>query len=93
MGALSASARIASSARRPILQSVRFAGTTAPNRSILLAETAVLRDRARELQTGFQAGHGFSGRSGINNFLRRSFAHYDENDIREGIARICPLFD
>ena len=54
-------------------------------------DTARLRDRARELHTGFQAGHAFSSEGGLTNFLRLSFAHYDESDIREGIARMRPL--
>ena len=56
-------------------------------------DTARFRDRARELQTGFQPGSVSSSDSGLSNFLRLSFAHYDEDDIREGIARMRPIFD
>jgi len=56
-------------------------------------DTADFRDRARELQTGFQPGSIFSSHGGLGNFLRLSFAHYDEDLIREGIARMRPLFD
>ncbi len=56
-------------------------------------DTAPFRDRARELQTGFEPGSVFSSDSKLGNFLRLSFAHYDEDDIREGIARMRPLFD
>jgi len=56
-------------------------------------DTATFRDRARELQAGFQPGSVFSSDGGLGNFLRLSFAHYDEDDIREGIARIRPIFD
>jgi len=56
-------------------------------------DTAAFRDRARELQTGFQPGSVFSSGGGLGNFLRLSFAHYDEDDIREGIARMRPVFD
>ena len=56
-------------------------------------DTARFRDRARELQTGFEPGSGFSSDGRLSNFLRLSFAHYDEDDIREGIARMRPIFD
>jgi len=56
-------------------------------------DTAALRDRARELQTGFQPGSVFSSDGRLRNFLRLSFAHYDEDDIREGIARMRPAFE
>jgi DNA-binding transcriptional MocR family regulator len=56
-------------------------------------DTARLRDRARELQTGFQPGSVSSSGGRLSNFLRLSFAHYDEDDIREGIARMRPIFD
>ena len=56
-------------------------------------DTAAFRDRARELQTGFQPGSVFSSDGRLGNFLRLSFAHYDEDDIREGIARMRPIFD
>jgi DNA-binding transcriptional MocR family regulator len=56
-------------------------------------DTARLRRRASELRTGFQAGHAFSSDGGLSNFLRLSFAHYDEDDIEEGVARMRPLFD
>lgn len=55
-------------------------------------DTAPLRDKARELETGFQGGAVFSTKGQLSNFLRLSFAHYDEGDIREGIARMWPLF-
>jgi DNA-binding transcriptional MocR family regulator len=56
-------------------------------------DTARFRDRASELQTGFQPGSVSSSEGKLSNFLRLSFAHYDEDDIREGIARMRPIFD
>ena len=56
-------------------------------------DTASLREKARELETGFQGGAVFSTKGQLSNFLRLSFAHYDEDDIRKGIARMRPLFD
>jgi 2-aminoadipate transaminase len=56
-------------------------------------DTALLRDRAGELETGFQPGSVFSSDGKLRNFLRLSFAHYHEDEIREGIARMRPLFD
>jgi len=55
-------------------------------------DTAPLRERARELRTGFQPGSVFSSDGELSNFLRLSFAHYKEDDIRKGIARMRPLF-
>jgi DNA-binding transcriptional MocR family regulator len=56
-------------------------------------DTAPLRERARDLQTGFQAGGVFSSKGALRNCLRLSFAHYGEEDIVEGIKRMRPLFD
>ncbi len=56
-------------------------------------ETALLLDEARKVEAGFQAGNVFSSTGGLRNFMRLSFAHYNEHDIREGVARIRPLFD
>jgi DNA-binding transcriptional MocR family regulator len=55
-------------------------------------DTDTLREKARELETGFQGGAVFSSKGNCSNCLRLSFAHYDEDDIREGIARMRPLF-
>ena len=56
-------------------------------------DTASLREKARELETGFQAGTIFSSRGELCNYLRLSFAHYHEDEILEGVARMRPLFD
>ena len=55
-------------------------------------DTAPLREKAREVQAGFQGGAVFSSQGQLSNCLRLSFAHYGEADIREGIARLRPLF-
>jgi DNA-binding transcriptional MocR family regulator len=56
-------------------------------------DTAPLREKARQLECGFQPGIVFSSRGGLANFARLSFAHYNENEIPEGVARLRPLFD
>jgi len=56
-------------------------------------DTTSLREKARELETGFQGGAAFSTSGQLNNCLRLCFAHYSEDDIREGISRLRPLFD
>ncbi len=56
-------------------------------------DTTPLRDKAREFETGFQDGAVFSTKGQLSNCLRLCFAHYNEDDIREGIARMRPLFD
>ena len=55
--------------------------------------TVPLREKARELETGFQAGSLFSSQGQLGHFIRLSFAHYDEDDIRVGVARMRPLFE
>lgn len=55
-------------------------------------DTTLLRENARGVKAGFQSGVVFSSRGRLNNCLRLSFAHYNEDDIREGIARLRPLF-
>lgn len=56
-------------------------------------DTAALRDKARKLETGFQHGAIFSTTGGLRNCMRLCFAHYNEEDIRVGVARLRPLFD
>lgn len=51
-----------------------------------------LRDKARERETGFQAGAVFSSCGGLSNCMRLSFAHYDEDEIAVGVRRIRSLF-
>lgn len=55
-------------------------------------DTGPLREKARRVQAGFQDGAVFSSCGRLNNCLRLCFAHYGEDDIREGIARLRPLF-
>jgi len=55
--------------------------------------TSSLRDVARELETGFQPGAVFSSKQQLNNYIRLSFAHYNEHDIAEGIARLRLVFE
>lgn len=55
-------------------------------------DTTPIRESARGAATGFQAGSVFSSKGQLKNYLRLSFAHYSEDDIREGIARIRALF-
>jgi 2-aminoadipate transaminase len=55
-------------------------------------DTTPLKDKASDLETGFQHGAVFSTQGKLSNCLRVCFAHYNEDDIREGIARMRPLF-
>ena len=55
-------------------------------------DTTPVRASARKVAAGFQVGTVFSSKGQLNNYLRLSFAHYSEDDIREGIARLRPLF-
>ncbi len=56
-------------------------------------DTTPLRKAAPDHETGFQHGAVFSTHGELKNCLRLCFAHYDEDDIREGVARMRPLFD
>ncbi|MFT5372073.1 MAG: 2-aminoadipate transaminase [Lysobacterales bacterium] len=50
-----------------------------------------IRSRAGDYQVGFQPGELFSATGGLKNYLRLSFAHYGEDDIRDGVARLGAL--
>jgi DNA-binding transcriptional MocR family regulator len=54
-------------------------------------DTTGLKTLAADFQTGFQPGALFSCRDGFNNCLRLSFAHYGDDDIKEGISRLGAL--
>lgn len=51
-----------------------------------------LRQKAADLEVGFQPGELFSTRGALKNYLRLCFAHYNEDDIREGVTRLQRLF-
>lgn len=55
-------------------------------------DTTELREKAREVQAGFQAGAKFTDDGRLKNFMRLCFAHYGEDDICEGIARLRQIF-
>lgn len=55
-------------------------------------DTGPLREKARRVHAGFQNGAVFSSYGLLNNCLRLCFAHYNEDDIREGVARLRLLF-
>ena len=56
-------------------------------------DTSLLREAARNSETGFQPGKVFSSRGELRNYMRLSFAHYNESEIADGIGRLRPLFD
>jgi len=56
-------------------------------------DTAALREQAARFKVGFQPGGNFSSTGALNNCLRLSFAHYHEDEIRDGIVRLARLFD
>ncbi len=55
-------------------------------------DTDKLKQVALEHKTGFQHGGLFSSGGNFKNYLRLSFASYNESDIKEGIARLKPVF-
>jgi len=50
-----------------------------------------LRSRAFDHGVGFQPGEVFTGTGGHKNYLRLSFAHYNEADIREAVSRLAGM--
>jgi len=54
-------------------------------------DATALRKRAFEYGVGFQPGEVFSSTGEFKNFIRLSFAHYSESDIREGVERLSKL--
>ena len=52
-----------------------------------------LRRRSFDFGVGFQPGEVFSNTGEFSNFIRLSFAHYGEDDIREGISRLAKLLE
>lgn len=56
-------------------------------------DTTALRAAADDYRIGFQPGRNSSSRNALGNCLRLSFAHYGEEQIREGVERLARLFD
>ena len=56
-------------------------------------DTSALRASADRFQTGFQPGRNSSSRGALTNCIRLSFAHYGEDEIRQGISRLARLFE
>ena len=54
-------------------------------------DTSALRTMAAEFNMGFQPGEVFSCDGSLTNYLRLSFAHYENEDISEGVARLGAL--
>lgn len=54
-------------------------------------DASQLRARAFEYGVGFQAGSVFSSGGQFQNYMRLSFAHYNQSDIREAIMRLSSL--
>ena len=55
-------------------------------------DTGTLKQIALEHNTGFQAGELFSCCGSFKNYIRLSFASYNESEIREGIAHLKVAF-
>ena len=55
--------------------------------------TFLLKEKAKELQTGFQAGELFSCNNGLKDYIRLSFASYNESDIKDGVTRLRSVFN
>ena len=51
-------------------------------------DVQALGQKAIDRKVGFQPGELFSSCGGMKNYVRLSFAYYEERDIREGVARL-----
>lgn len=51
-------------------------------------DAEALLEIARRHKAGFQPGVRFSSRQGLRNAMRLSFAYYDADHLREGVARL-----
>jgi DNA-binding transcriptional MocR family regulator len=58
-----------------------------------MLDTTALKTHAADFKTGFQPGAVFSCTSDLKNCLRLSFAHYGDDAIAEGIARLGALMN
>lgn len=56
-------------------------------------DVEALRERASGLQVGFLPGALFSNNDCMQDYIRLSFANYDQESIRRGIARLKALFE
>ncbi len=54
-------------------------------------DSEALRQQAEAFRTGFQPGPKFSSTGAFKHCLRLSFAHYNEDDISEGVERLAAL--
>lgn len=54
-------------------------------------DATALRKKAFDHGVGFQPGEVFSSTGEFKNFIRLSFAHYSEAEIREGVKRLSAL--
>jgi 2-aminoadipate transaminase len=54
-------------------------------------DAVAMRLKAPSFKTGLQAGSVSSSQGNFSNFIRLSFAHYNEEQIAEGVARIADL--
>jgi 2-aminoadipate transaminase len=54
-------------------------------------DAMAMRQRAPDFKTGLQAGNVFSSQGQYGSCIRLSFAHYNEEQIAEGVARIAAL--
>ena len=76
----------------------KFAGWTRPDGGYFIwvelnndIDATALRAGSFDYGVGFQPGAVFSSSGQFKNFIRLSFAHYSEADIREGIGRLAKL--
>ena len=52
-------------------------------------DAALLLDKAKAYDVGFQPGIKFSNTQGLQNYLRLSFAYYGEEELVEGVKRLA----
>jgi DNA-binding transcriptional MocR family regulator len=56
-------------------------------------DAGALRKNAFDFGIGFQPGEVFTSTGDCKNYIRLSFAHYNETEIHEGVARLAKLLE
>jgi 2-aminoadipate transaminase len=56
-------------------------------------DVTALLERANALGVGFHSGALFSNSGGMQNYIRLSFAYYEQESISTGITRLKSAFD
>jgi DNA-binding transcriptional MocR family regulator len=51
-------------------------------------DTAALQEKAKAFQVNFRPGVRFSGRGGLQEYMRLSYVYYETGQVEEGLVRL-----